>query len=95
MIDFFTTHQFIFGAICSFISKYVLDAFAGSLPAPTDKSSPYYVFTFKFANRFAANLERARNARPEASPNFQDAIDKQLALAGHEPIKVQAVANIS
>ncbi len=58
-----------------------------SLDAPTATSSPTYRFAFKFLNALAANFARARSTAVEASPNFQDALDKQTKRAGQPSIE--------
>lgn len=71
------------------VAQFIGSAFVSSLPAPTATSSPKYQFWFKFFNTVAGNLTRAKSTAVEASPNFQEAINKVNAQAPVEkPIVV-------
>jgi len=52
---------------------------SAALPAPTQQSSPRYIFWFQFTNNLARNPERAKNlARIEDSPNFIPAAEAYM-----------------
>jgi hypothetical protein len=72
VIGFIQAHPTTF----TLIGYYVAISFVGSLPAPTATSSMFYQFVFKFVNTLAGNLARAYSSKVEASPNFQDAVNK-------------------
>lgn len=48
-----------------------------AMPAPTAKSSQFYVWFFKFSTALT-NILRAYSTKLEASPNWQDAVDKHV-----------------
>lgn len=63
-------------AIAAIIGYWIWSALISALPAPTAKSSTFYVFLFRFLNTLAANIARAYSTAVENSPNFAAAAKK-------------------
>lgn len=65
-----------------------ISAFISGMPAPTATSGTAYKWAFSSLNIIAANLTRATSTKLEKSPNFQDALNTQQAIAGQPPTTV-------
>lgn len=59
------------------VAALVYGQAVNAMPAPTAKSSQFYVFTFKFLTGLN-NLVRAWSTQVEKSPNWQDAVDLHI-----------------
>jgi hypothetical protein len=93
IVNLFNQHPFWTTAITTWITTTGASAFVSSLPAPTNKSTQFYIFMFKFLNRvISGNFSRANNSSVESSPNYQDAVngyvrDKVLPVVPDEVAK--------
>ena len=78
--DLFSQHPYWATAITTFVgsstAQFLFSAAVSSMEAPTKDSSSKYKFWFKFLNKVAANLARAKDTSIENSPNWKDAVDK-------------------
>lgn len=89
--NFPSAHPLAFAAICTSAAtaaQWVWNSFIGALAAPTAISTEEYKFWFRFLNLLAANIERAKGPKVEASPNFQDAVNIHNAKVGEEKLVV-------
>jgi hypothetical protein len=68
--------------LAHFIIYIAISAIISGMPAPGVSSGTAYKWAFSSLNIFAANFTRARGAKLESSPNFQDALNVQQTLAG-------------
>lgn len=87
-----SAHPYAFATITAAVatgSQWVWNSFIGALPAPTATSSVKYQFWFKFLNLMAANIERAKGPKVEASPNFIDAVNQLNAQTGEKKVVVE------
>jgi len=71
---------FLHSELGHFILYFAGISFVGGMPAPTATSGVAYKWAFASLNSFAGNLARAFSTKIEKSPNFQDAVQKQIDL---------------
>lgn len=70
--DFVHRHPYALLVAALFYGQVV-----NALPAPTTKSSQFYIFAFKLMTG-VNNLVRAFSTKIENSPNWQDAVDQHV-----------------
>lgn len=86
-------HTFLYwlrhSEILHFVMYCASSALIDTMPAPTKDSGWKYQWAFRWLNRFALNLSRAKSTAVENSPNFQAAVDIQTNKAGLPYIDVK------
>jgi hypothetical protein len=78
-------------AAATWLTNVGFSRIISALPAPTAKSTPKYIFWFKFLNNLVGNASRANDTSVESSPNFAAAVNIQNAKVGEEKVVVDAL----
>ena len=72
VIAFLQAHE----TVTTLVAWWFFSGAVGAMPAPTEKSSGFYQWSYKFLNTLGANIARAWGTKVEASPNFLPAVAK-------------------
>lgn len=70
----------IFIALLAYGLSYVFTAWVGSMRTPTDQDTEEYRQRFRFWNKLAGMVQRARSTAIEQSPNFIPAAEKYVFI---------------